>query len=544
MPVASPVGGLNVIDALAAMPPGDASTLSNMFPYADRVETRPGYSALVTATAINAVGTVSEGFRNLMVHYGNGETVFANYQYDGGGVVRKGRIYSVATDGTLTTSKEIVAAGTTALLSLGEWTNFTSGAGTKYLFLAAYQVTAALAVTFIPQAYDGSSWTVPAITGLDGAAVSGVHSHRGRLWFYGKGNLNAYYLPVGAIAGAVTAFNLGPFATRGGGIIAMRTWTMDGGQGGSDDLAVFVTANGQALVYQGTDPASPATWALVGVFDLGRLAGYTFIANEAEGWVNDSWALKTASDLFFITTAGVLSAKEVLRGSEIGAQPSKSRKVDPLITDSANAWLSGALSVPTEVPNWKACWFPNRRMFLIAANAPTLTELSTGPTVDRVTSTVYAMNTETGAWCQFSGMNIRDMVVVGGGNTLYFIDGSKTIYKFDGTAVSDSGTAITFECRQAYNYLNAPTNKLATLMQPMLKATGNFSLTVEADADFNNGTISAYTSYTVSGTQNLQPQLSPAKYGRAFAAHLKGQTSAGVVSWYATNWLHMNAGGA
>lgn len=556
IPLPAPVGGLNARDALAAMMPGDASVMTNVFPYADRVATRKGFSTVATAAEYKPGGGLSsrQGFRQL-ISYAHGATPFAIWPWEEavvGVLVKKLRIYSInAGLGTLTNVREVVTTGgNDNLTSVGEWTRFTTASGASYVLLCVSQ-TIAGTPTFTPTAYDGSSWSVPAITNVP-VDTYGVHAHRARLWFYGGASptkpLSAWYLPVGAIAGAAVEFNVGPFATRGGKLVAMRTWTLDGGTGGTDDLAVFLTDRGQAIVYAGTDPSSAATWTLVGVFDVGfpaskngpLLRGASGPATgETSNFITDCFAMKYGNDLLLNLGDGVNSANKVLRSGGEAGDYTISAKIRPLLSDLAvtNGQMNEEASAAFM---WKMCYLPTRKQLLLAVPTACTDTVGLDSSTTVVTAcAVYAMNTETGAWAKFDGMNILDMIPVG--NEMYFIDGSQKIFKY-GIAADDNGTAITFECRQAYSYMNAPTNKLVTLMQPMLRATGNFSLTVQADADFNPGTISSYTSYTVGAEQNLQPVISPAKYGRAFAAHLKGQTSAGVVSWYSTNWIAKLAG--
>lgn len=545
-PVVAPVKGLNAREALAAMAPDYASTLTNMFPYADRVETRPGTVTLSTASSITMSGT-DEGFRRLMLYVGGGtETPFGAFFYyeDVAGTARaRVRIYSIAANGSLTTSREIVTlASTDGIIALGEWCLFTSAAGVTYLVQMATLNNAALTVfTNTPQAYDGTSWTTPAITGLPEVTM-GVHSSRNRLWFYNghaltvvEKPLSAYYLPTGAIAGAATEFNLGPFANKGGRLVSIRTWTQDNGEGGTDDMTVFVTDQGQALVYGGTDPSSASTWSLVGVFDVGKLASWraTYISGVVLGFVtHDAFAMKFGSDVLLLTQDGVTSLRRIVSGSINPDEYQISSTIRPLLASASYNWVQ---AVNNNLASWRANYLPLlEHLFIIV---PTGVATS-GTGKIGWQSEMYVMNTATGAWCRYDSMYAIDAITTR--NSLYYTDGGRNISKFDGTATADAGSAITFECRQAYNYMDSPVNKLVPLMQPMLKTTGNYSLTVEADADFTIGVISAYTSYT--GTGNQQPWISANKYGRAFAAHLKGQTSVGVVSWYATNWLVRNAG--
>lgn len=548
-PVVAPVGGLNARVALAAMTPEFASVMTNMFPYADRVEVRPGYATLVTASSITMANT-DEGFRRIMVHVGGGtETVLAAFYYseDVAGVARtRVRIYTVAADGTLATSLEVVTlASTDGITAFGEWCLFTSAAGITYLIQTATTRNAASTVfTNTPKAFDGTNWTSPAITGLPEVTM-GVHSSRNRLWFYNghaltvaEKPLSAYYLPTGAIAGAATEFNLGPFANKGGRIVSVRTWTPDNGDGGTDDLTVFVTDQGQVLVYAGTDPSSASTWSLVGVFDVGKLASWrtSYITGVVMGFVmHDAFAMKYGTDVLILTQDGVTSLERIVRGSTNPDEYQLSANIRPLLATAAGAWIT--TNATNNLASWRANYLPVlQHLFVVVPTGV----LSANSKISWL-SEMYVMNSATGAWCKYESFQGIDAITAR--SMLLVIDGAYTIKKFDGSATADvaGATAITFECRQAYNYMNSPVNKLATLMQPMLRTTGNFTLTVEADADFSANDISTYTSYT-SGTANVQPWISANKYGRAFAAHLKGQTSAGRVSWYATNWLVRSAG--
>lgn len=546
-PVTAPVGGLNAVSPLAAMPPGDASVMVNMFPYGDRVDTRPGFVTLATASVIGKTGT-SEGFVRLLMHVGGGlETAFGAYYYfeDVAGTGRSRlKIYSIDSAGTLTSSRNVVTLGSTdSLTCVGEWTQFTSAAGTTYMVLMTTIQTIAPAYTCTPQAYDGSSWSAPAITGLPEIA-QGTHSHRNRLWFYGCDSvtgtpkpLSAFYLPIGAIAGAVTEFNLGAFANKGGTIVSMRTWSLDNGDGGTDDMAVFVTDQGQILIYQGTDPASASTWRLVGVFNVGKLGGWCSSYRiggpfSIGNFVRDAYAMKYGNDVVVITQDGPTSVQRVYSGAKEIGEYTLSAKISPLFPSLAR----GFKSIPYFI-GWKMTYAPALQHFIVCIP----TGYTSGSGVISINLTLYVMNSSTGAWTTYSALNVTDTIIVNG--AVYAISNTRsdlnlTVSKFDGTAVSDAGATITFECRQAYNYLQSPDNKLVPMVQPVVGATGAYTLTINLDTDFVAGTIASYTSYTGA----TQAWLSGNSYGKAHAIHFQGQTSVGVVSWYATN-LAVRRGG-
>jgi hypothetical protein len=92
-----------------------------------------------------------------------------------------------------------------------------------------------------PQIYNGTVWSVPVITGLSSADIIGVNAHKNRLWFTIVNSSDAYYLPVASIAGAAVKFPLGGLWNQGGFLMAMGTWSIDGGTG-LDDYAVFISS--------------------------------------------------------------------------------------------------------------------------------------------------------------------------------------------------------------------------------------------------------------------------------------------------------------
>jgi len=84
-----------------------------------------------------------------------------------------------------------------------------------------------------------------------------------RLWFADSDNLAIYYLPIQQKAGAVELFPLDVMFKRGGHVEALATWSLDGGVGLDDALAIF-SSNGEVAIYSGVDPESD--FKLVGVF--------------------------------------------------------------------------------------------------------------------------------------------------------------------------------------------------------------------------------------------------------------------------------------
>lgn len=506
--------------------------MENLFPDTTSVGPRKGHEAFADGTALFNNGNPfpdtfdTRGMHGLMVwSSGASSKLFAvliRIDNNTGTPRWHLRIYEVSTTGTFTISEDIGVTAGDPTATIGENLMFVTGSSTPYLLARFCDST-----TDYFRAFDGSSWTSPSVTGLP-AGNLGMVGHRHRLWFYGK-NLTAYYLPIASIAGAVAAFNFGLVFSKGGRIVSMRTWTIDGGDGGSDDLLAILTSNGQMAVYGGTDPTSASTWALVGVYDVAQPASrQSQVIASAQDCIRGSAFMRTyGADLLMLLTDGVASAARVLRPAQGQQDYSISGKINTLLRDAAA--LYGIDGSATNAGMWSITHHPRLKQLLV--NIPTVAP-ATSSVSARCTSIAYVMNTETGAWTKFTGLDYLDAVVWRG--DLYMVAGGYYVYRY-GTVNADLAAVITFEARQAYNYLSSPENKNITLMQPVMQWTGNFSLTAEIDVNYSAGTISAYTSYTVSGTQSVTPWLSSSAYGRACAIHMKGQTSVGAGSWYATN---------
>jgi hypothetical protein len=294
-----PGGGLNARDNTAAMPPTDASVMTNIFCYADAKGTETIFGAYFWGEAV--AGVVYTRLRIYSVNVTAGTPLVAS-------------ITNAARGGDDRRDGYPRLPGRVDELHLGCRNDLP-----RVLHVSEHGWCFVLRAASMGRGF----MVRPAITGVP-AGTQGVQVHRNRLWFYGtvdatnapKG-LSAWYLPTGAIAGAVVEFNVGPFASKGGRIVAMRTWTQDGGLGGLDDLAVFYTDRGQAIVYQGTDPSAASTWSLVGVFDLAVPASPKPEGSSSAEIIvyvpTDCYAMKYGVDTLFLTSDGLTSAGRVLR---------------------------------------------------------------------------------------------------------------------------------------------------------------------------------------------------------------------------------------
>ena len=106
-----------------------------------------------------------------------------------------------------------------------------------------------------PAPTDGAAKiTGPAGTPVEfGKGLSYVWKYRGRLYFIGAGSMDAWYLPIDSVGGVLAKIPLAGAATLGGKLIAGASWSLDAGDG-IDDKNVFITSEGEVLIFTGSQP--------------------------------------------------------------------------------------------------------------------------------------------------------------------------------------------------------------------------------------------------------------------------------------------------
>jgi hypothetical protein len=127
-----------------------------------------------------------------------------------------------------------------------------------------------------PLRFDGIAWTTLSadeITGPPGSAVlhgkNLVHvcKYRNRWFFIELNSMNAWYLGINSIGGALLQIPLSGAATKGGKLLYCATWSLDAGDG-IDDKIVFGTDLGEIIVFTGSNPGDAANWRQEGRFDM------------------------------------------------------------------------------------------------------------------------------------------------------------------------------------------------------------------------------------------------------------------------------------
>jgi hypothetical protein len=432
----APVGGWDAVSPIADMPEDRAVALENWFPSTGDVRVRRGHIEHCDGMGSSVVDT-------LMVY--NGLTVASSAMF----AVTDGTIYDVSASGAASATTETVAN------NRWQYVNFTTSGG-KFLWCCNG--------TDNPLHYNGSVWAEPAITGITASDIINVNGHKNRLWFVLKDSTKAAYLATGAVAGAATTFELGGLFTRGGYLVAMATWTRDGGAG-TDDLGVFISSRGQAAVYAGTDPSSASTWELIGVYDVGPPIGYRCFT-------------KVGAELMLLNLDGVLPLSKGL-----------------VLDRAAQSQVTITLNINNAINEYARLYKDNFGWELVPYAKGTMAILNV-PVQEGVNQIQPVMNTITGAWCKFTGLNANTWAVFKDG--LYFGGNDGIVYQAD-TGAIDVETPIDAIGQSAYNYYDMKGRlKQWKLIQPLLTTDSDNRPAIGISTDYRDNATLGTPSSTAS----------------------------------------------
>lgn len=434
--IPAPIGGWNARDSLANMKPTDAVSLTNYFPTATNVVLRGGYQKHATGFP----GQVE----TLMPYNGaTSQKLFA---------ISNGGIYEATTAGA-------IGAAAVSGLTNSRWesTNVAT-AGGNYLY--------AVSGGNSPLLYDGATWTAitgastPAITGVTTSELDNICLFKNRVWFIQRNTLKAWYLPTQSVGGAAQVLDLSTVARKGGYLLAMGVWTIDAGFGLDDNL-VFVTTQGEIIIYRGTDPANASTWSLVGVWAMGSPMGKRCLQ-------------KFAGDLAYIAFDGLFPLSQALQSARVAPE-------SVALTNKIQGAFAAATTSYSASFGWEICVAPKFNAILVNIPAGVGSQQQ------------YVMNTIVQSWCNFTGWPANTFCLHK--QDLYF-GGTDYVAKAWTDDHADDGSAISAGALQAFNYFGSRgQKKIFTRARPNLFADGQPAVFVGMNVDFQVNDTSAPLAY-------------------------------------------------
>ena len=420
--IPAPVRGWNARDSLANMPEDFAIELENIFPNLTSCDLRSGFASHSTGNGSGAVET--------LVEYAGPST-------------RKliSAAGSVIYDSSAAGGSTSIATGK----SNARWqTTMFGTSGGNFLFMVNGEDA--------PIYYNGSAFVTPTLSGVTATDIVNVTAHQRRLFFVFNDSLVFGYLPVVSVAGTVATFDIGGLCKKGGYLQAIGSWTRDGGAG-PDDLFVAITSEGECIIYSGNDPSSADAWSLAGVFNIGKPIGRRCLE-------------KSGSDLTVITQDGAISLSAFLPIDQVAASG------QAISTNIQNEFLASTRAYST-IFGWQSILYPQGSYSLF--NIP----------LSSTESVQYVVNSQTGAWCKFTGQNAACWSLFNG--DLYFgaQDGG-VIYKAD-TGTSDNAADIDWKIRPSFSYYGSRGNKkIFSLCRPHFISSGVPSFAIDLNLDFSD----------------------------------------------------------
>ena len=455
-----PVGGWNTRDAFPAMAPTDAIIAQNVICQPWQVATRNGSTSWATGWQY--------GVNTLMPYNAGASTAHKIYAAAATNVgATTAAIYDISAGGAVGAP---VVTGLTN--SWFQWVNFGTQAGT---FLVAVNGADSM------QTFNGTSWTAtatlvaagpgPGVTGsgpysLAMNTIIGIGAYQNTLYFVPNNALGFFYQSAQSIFGTVSYVNLSALATRGGFLQAIATWTVDGGAG-PQDYIVFITSEGEFIVYQGSSFATAfgtaGAMALVGVYYIARPLG-------RRCWI------KFGGDCLVLTELGLFPLSRSLQAATIDRTTALTDKIQPTFVQ---------LAALTQANNWRGwqielCQYGQ---FLI------ISVPSTGNFQQLV------MQLQSKGWSNWTGWNANCLLYTDG--VLYYADAVQVYVAYMGSSDLQLASGSYVPSNIQSTILSAFTQlkiqgqqKHIKLIRPYLTSTGSLQPYVVGSAvDYNQYVI-------------------------------------------------------
>lgn len=499
----APLKGLNARDSLADMDAGYAITMDNYIPSDTKVALRPGYIEYVATD--DTVETLASYQRDNLLRFI---------------AIAGTKAYKIVSQNQKTAFADVNF--TSAYCQTAQYKN--------YLYFVNGQDVPKVFYIDDNGVEHFANWGFSA-TGLAAASIINVGVSKQRLWFVEKNSLRVWYPETaGNISGTLNCFDFSQVCRFGGHLVAVANWTQDGGQG-IDDLTVFLTSEGEALVYAGSNINDPDDWKLRGSFKISPPLGYKCL-------------MSYQGDVVVITTTGYLPLGKVLPLNQASdASLSFSDAIRGLVLErtAQNASKKG----------WQSIIYTRGGYAIF--NVPYANQFEQ-----------HVINLNTGAWCRWT--NIRAYCWKMYDGRLYF-GSAKGVYLFD-EGYSDNGMMINGIIEQAYNNLGTNGLKKIQLLNPRTKASTKYNLIIYPNMDMSTQYVDytetigysgltkwnkvkwshsqhqVGTKWSTSGSKVMQSQwISVSATGYKVSLVFKTKTRGNLIEWFETAIRYENGNG-
>lgn len=433
--LSSPIKGLNLRDNPLNMDAAYALVMDNYIPLNNKVVLRKGYVRyLATTGKVETLASYNiDGRKNLLAVWGtklhNITDKNAEYEFD----------------------TPTFSVNSCITQQYKNYLYFVNGTDTPKV----YRVDANGVEHF-------ENWNFSFDDGEQNRYIANVSVAKQRLWFVERNSLKVWYPQVaGNISGTLQSFDFSAVSRFGGYLVAVANWTQDGGQG-IDDLTVFITSEGEALVYSGSDINSADNWKLRGSYKISKPIGYNCL-------------VPYQGDVVIISEDGYIPLSKALPLERANSsQIAFSDAIAPLVAERVQKYGARA--------GWQGVIYGRGGYGIF--NVPV------GGQFEQ-----HVINVNNGAWCRFTGINACCWNEFS--SKMYF-GSNDGVYLFD-EGFSDNGTRISGVVEQAYTDLGTNGLKKIQLLNPRTKAGGNYSLVIYTNMDMERRNIDSVESIGFDG---------------------------------------------
>lgn len=430
----APIGGLNARDSLGTMSPAYAIRMDNYIPLDNKIILRPGYVPYVKLGSETGNSAKVETLVSYKKPLNN--RLIALYDHKAFNV--SSPAYVRAYEGVSFTETRCQT------VQYKNYLYFMNGMDTPKV----YYIDEADAEHFEDWGFENESLQPQRI-------IAGAVSKE-FLWFVEKNTLKVWYAALaGNVSGELKAFDLSAVAKWGGQLVAVANWTIDGGAG-IDDMTVFITSEGEVLLYTGSNPNSAEGWALKGSYKMSKPIGYRCV-------------MPFQGDIVIISEDGYIPLSKALSSNNAGnSQIAFSDTIRGLVLDrTANN---------KDKEGWQGIIYSKKGYGIF--NVPVSQQFEQ-----------HVININTGAWCRFT--NIRAFCWEEFENKMFF-GSDDSVFLFD-NSYSDNGVLIEGHIEQAYTNFGTDQLKKVVLLNPKTRSSTNYQLTIYTNMDFEDRNVNYFS---------------------------------------------------
>jgi len=412
----APTGGLNTRDPVASRGEQFADNLTNWVATPNGVAARKGYKKHSTGI---------DGSVETLMPYNSGNTsqsrMFAAYG--------NGTTFGIA---DVSTNGPALIAGADAQVGLSNskfsHVNFTGAAG-HYLVVCngANPARHWNGMAWVP-------WTIVAtpaapgeISGVDPMKFSAVTSHQKRLWFVERDSTKAWYMPINSLGGAAVFFDFGALFQRGGKLVALTSWSMNGGTG-MQNMLVAISSTGDTVIYEGTDPSDSTKWKINGTWKLGKPVG-------------NQCFMQFGGDTLLLSQDGLVPLSKFMQATTTSAA----------LSDTIRNTITDVLASQNGLPGFQLHDYLTENLLILNV-----------PQINQNNNVQFIFHTITGGWSVFAGMpatcwgSLGDQIFFGGyQNVFQAFVGYRDNAEVDGSG----GDSYVATGQQSQNYFDKPGQK-------------------------------------------------------------------------------------